>query len=61
MKNLEKTNNIKLFIGICCLIMAISSCKKLIEIPPNPKNEITSAALFADSANIAGAVAGILV
>lgn len=39
--------------------LVVSSCKKLIEIPPNPPNEIPSAHVFADSADIMSAIAGI--
>jgi len=39
--------------------LAIMSCKKLIEIPVNPVNEIPTSAVFADSTDIMSAVAGI--
>jgi len=35
------------------------SCKKLIEIPPNPPNQIPASQVFADSADIMSAVAGV--
>jgi hypothetical protein len=36
-----------------------TSCKKLIQIPPNPPTQITAAQVFADSADIMSAVAGV--
>jgi hypothetical protein len=37
----------------------ISSCKKLLEIPPNPPDRISGAQVFADSSDVMGAIAGI--
>jgi hypothetical protein len=37
----------------------LASCKKLIEIPANPPNQIPAAQVFADSADIMGAIAGV--
>ncbi len=41
------------------LALSISSCKKLIEIPSNPPNQIPTSAVFADSTDIMAAVSGV--
>lgn len=46
-------------LGLILSLMATMSCKKLIEIPPNPPNFIATEKMFADSLHVMGAVAGI--
>src|SRR5258706_5218848 len=44
---------------ILLLTLITGSCKKLIEIPPNPINQIPKAAVFSDSSDIMSAIAGV--
>lgn len=46
-------------LSILLVVVMISSCRKLIEIPQNPPNQVTQDAIFADSASVIGAVAGL--
>ncbi len=46
-------------IPILLLSLITGSCKKLIEIPPNPINQIPQAAVFSDSSDIISAIAGV--
>jgi len=41
------------------LVATIASCKKLLQIPANPSNEIPGSSVFADSTDIMSAIAGI--
>lgn len=41
------------------IVVAATSCKKLIQIPTNPTNKLSKDRIFADSANIVAAVAGV--
>lgn len=59
MKKIIYPNNIKWIPVIAFITMNIVSCKKLIEIPANPPNEILEKNVFADSVNTMSAVAGI--
>lgn len=50
----------KALAALAVLMIAGSlSCKKLIQIPPNPSNEISESSVFADSADIISAVVGV--
>ena len=40
-------------------LICISSCKKLVEIPPNPTTAIGQQAVFADSTSTLSAIAGV--
>src|SRR6187402_114657 len=47
-----------------CLAMiaagaVFTSCKKLIEIPSNPRNQLSTSRVFSDSADIIAAIAGV--
>jgi hypothetical protein len=57
-------NQSKAVVGIivmlCCAI-TISSCKKILEIPPNAPNQIVTSKLFSDSSAAVGGVVGIYV
>ncbi len=53
-------NIIKLIGGILFILLN-SSCRKLIEIPPNPPSEIAESGQFADSSTAMTAVAGVYV
>src|SRR6202000_3257864 len=47
-------------LGILILaVLPALSCKKLIEIPANPPNEIPTSQVFADSSDILGSIAGV--
>ncbi|WP_158994100.1 RagB/SusD family nutrient uptake outer membrane protein [Mucilaginibacter sp. L196] len=53
-------NKNKILVGLLLLALsALVSCKKLIEIPPNPPTQITRAQQFADSASTLSAVVGV--
>jgi hypothetical protein len=41
------------------LASTITSCKRLLEIPPNPSDEIPNSSVFADSTDIMSAIAGV--
>jgi len=59
MKNINKTIVVK-YSGILLLFLLIAtSCKKLIEVPANPIDQIPQSHVFADSSDIIGAMAGI--
>lgn len=45
--------------GLLIALSTLASCKKLIEIPPNPPTNITRQQVFADSATAISAVAGV--
>lgn len=47
------------FLAISLVGLVATSCKKLIEIPVNPSNQLSTARVFADSSNIVAAVAAI--
>ena len=47
------------FPAVLLVSVILTSCKKLIEIPVNPKNQLSKERVFADSVNIIAAVAGI--
>jgi hypothetical protein len=50
----------KVLAALAILVIAGSlSCKKLIQIPPNPSNQISQGSVFSDSADIISAVVGI--
>ncbi len=49
----------KIILSLLLAILALASCKKFVEIPPAPKNQITEASQLADSANVMNAVAGV--
>lgn len=59
MEKIECFNNIKWLTAIAIVTVMTVSCKKLIEIPPNPPDKIPEKSVFADSANTMSAVAGI--
>ncbi len=50
---------IKILIALSLLIQFTISCKKLVEIPSSPPNQIGTQELFADSTTVMSAVAGI--
>jgi len=56
-----KNHYIILAVIISMAVSFLTSCKKLIEIPPNPISEIPNSAMFADSSSIMSAWAGIYV
>lgn len=56
---LQDIKNKGLSIFLIAVIAGSVSCKKLIEIPPNPPTQIPENAVFSDSADIMSAVAGI--
>jgi hypothetical protein len=58
MKKLSSNKN-KLIAGLLLVAGLYTSCKKLIEIPPNPPTAITQAEEFADSTKAMAAVAGV--
>lgn len=58
MKNYLYYTFIKGFIFFLPVLVLMSSCKKIIEIPENPPSQITAVQVFSDSTNIMGAVAG---
>ena len=47
------------FAALLCPVMSISSCRRLIEIPPNPPTSITQEQQFADSSTTMTAVAAL--
>ena len=49
----------KIITGLLLVTLLSSSCKQLIEIPPNPPTQITETQQFADSATAMTAVAGV--
>ena len=49
----------KTYFYIIVVAAVLSSCKKLIGIPANPPNQIPADQVFADSADIMGAIAGV--
>jgi hypothetical protein len=51
--------NIKALFAIITIGVMMTSCKKLIEIPENPKNQISAERVFSDSTNIIAAVSGV--
>lgn len=54
------SNTINIYVWLLLLLSVIfTSCKKLVEIPSNPPNALSSSQVFADSTNIMSAVAGI--
>jgi tetratricopeptide (TPR) repeat protein len=53
--NINKTY----FLAIISIGLMMTSCKKLIEIPSNPSNQLSAGRVFADSANIIAAVSGV--
>lgn len=53
------TNKISYLLLIILLGTVLPSCKKLIEIPANPKDQLSKDRVFSDSANIIAAVAGV--
>jgi hypothetical protein len=59
MKKTLHTCIIKVSIVLLVFPALISSCKKLIEIPSNPPNQLPSSTVFADSLHMMSAVAGI--
>lgn len=59
MKKLFSYKNKILACGLLIAIGTLVSCKKLIEIPPNPPTQITRQQVFADSATAISAVAGV--
>src|ERR1700722_15302442 len=44
---------------VSLLAATITSCKKLLQIPPNPSDEIPNNSVFADSTDVMSAIAGI--
>ena len=59
---MKKIFDIRNLQGLAVLLLVSGvtvSCKKLIEIPPNPPTEITQTEVFADSADAVSAVDGI--
>ncbi len=58
MKSIISSNAVRLLV-ILFIVGCSSSCKKLIEIPANPSNEIPSSLVFADSATVMTAIAGV--
>ena len=58
---MEKTlfNKLKIAAIILLMVSAMVSCKKLIDIPSSPPNELSAEQLYSDSANVMGAIAGI--
>lgn len=53
-------SNIKIFtLGVVLIGLASSSCKKLIEIPANSRNKVSTEFVFRDSASIVSAVVGV--
>ena len=52
-------NRLKIAAIISLMVSAMVSCKKLIEIPSSPPNELSAEQLYSDSANVMGAIAGI--
>ncbi|HEV3411105.1 MAG TPA: RagB/SusD family nutrient uptake outer membrane protein [Puia sp.] len=65
MKKFSLSQNIKwlaalpFLAALAFLAVTLTSCTKLLRIPPNPSNEIPSSSVFADSSDIMSAVAGI--
>jgi hypothetical protein len=49
-------NRYFLAVLVCCIT---ASCKKLLEIPPNPSDKISTEQAFADSSNVTSVLAGI--
>lgn len=49
----------KVFFAIISIGVMMTSCTKLIEIPSNPKNQLTAERVFSDSTNIIAAVSGV--
>src|SRR3569833_3147494 len=47
------------FYTILLMGLILPSCRKLIEIPPNPTNQLSAGRVFADSSDIIAAVAGV--
>jgi len=59
MKKIFSNKNKILAGGLLIALSTLASCKKLIEIPPNPPTQITREQAFADSATAISAVAGV--
>ena len=58
-KNMFHITNIRwIMVGLLSMLILIS-CKKLIEIPGNPPNQLPQNAIFTDSAAVMGAMAGV--
>ncbi|MBS1563318.1 MAG: RagB/SusD family nutrient uptake outer membrane protein [Bacteroidetes bacterium] len=47
------------FLTVIIVVSVLSSCKKLIEIPANPPNQLSANRVFSDSADIIAAMAGV--
>lgn len=48
-----------IFLPAVALLCLLASCKKLIELPANPPNQLSSNRVFSDSADIIAAIAGV--
>jgi hypothetical protein len=59
MKNRYKIVSTAVLSGLAVICMMASSCKKLIQIPPSPKNELSATQIFADSVDALGAISAI--
>jgi len=59
MKKLIYSRHIKGFLLLTATVFLNTSCKKLIQVPANPSNQIPTSQVFSDSTDVMSAVAGI--